>query len=193
MLLVLPGSARAQWNDDADRCARETANFDLKIQYCSRAIQSGELSQRELALTFSNRGNVYYRKGQYDRAIKDYNQAIRLAPDYAPGYNGRAWSRYLLGQNAEALSDVDKALSLSPNFSSAIEARAHILAALRRPQEALTEFERAMQMEGYLWVRDFQEALKKHGYYSGPLDGTYSAATSQALSACLRAGCRLMK
>jgi tetratricopeptide (TPR) repeat protein len=32
------------------------------------------------AAAFSNRGNAYARKGQYDRAIQDYDQAIRINP-----------------------------------------------------------------------------------------------------------------
>jgi len=28
----------------------------------------------------NNRGNAYYNKGEYDKAISDYNEAIRLTP-----------------------------------------------------------------------------------------------------------------
>ena len=33
---------------------------------------------------------AYLDKGEYDRAIADYDQAIRLKPDYADAYNNRA-------------------------------------------------------------------------------------------------------
>jgi tetratricopeptide (TPR) repeat protein len=36
-----------------------------------------------------NRGNSYGDKGSYDRAIVDYNQAIRLDPKKAMAYDDR--------------------------------------------------------------------------------------------------------
>jgi len=35
---------------------------------------------------YYNRGVAYANLGQYQPAIKDYNQAIRLKPDYARGF-----------------------------------------------------------------------------------------------------------
>src|SRR5215469_13126474 len=41
------------------------------------------------ANAFSNRGNTYATKGQYDRAIEDYNEAIRLNPKHADAFYNR--------------------------------------------------------------------------------------------------------
>jgi tetratricopeptide (TPR) repeat protein len=43
-----------------------------------------------LALAFNDRGNAYANKGQYDRAIQDYDQAIKLDPNLALAINNRA-------------------------------------------------------------------------------------------------------
>ncbi len=79
---------RAQTNEDADRC-REESNPDLAIHYCTRTIDSGQLSTLRLALTFYDRGIAYHDKGVYDRAIQDYNAAIRLNPNFAYAFNNR--------------------------------------------------------------------------------------------------------
>ena len=100
---------------------------------------------------------------------------------------------YLMGRNAQALADVDRSLSLEPGDAYTIDTRAHVLAALGRSREALAEFERAMQISGADRVRKYQEALAKHGYFQGAIDGAYGAATRAALAACLNAGCRVVE
>ncbi len=67
-LLLLAAPARAPWNDDAQKCA-ETPTADLALAHCTRAIQSGELSEPSMAVTLNNRGNAYQNKGDDLRAI----------------------------------------------------------------------------------------------------------------------------
>jgi len=38
---------------------------------------------------YNNRGNAWYRRGDFDRAIKDFVQAIRLDPKDAQAYCDR--------------------------------------------------------------------------------------------------------
>src|ERR1700752_4910016 len=79
-LIALGGPSQAQSNDASKKCDAEleTNNFDLSIDYCTAAIQSGDLSDQDLAILFNNRGLVYANKKDYDRAIEDYDQAMRL-------------------------------------------------------------------------------------------------------------------
>ncbi len=99
-----------------------------------------------------------------------------------------------MGRNTEALGDVERSLTDRPDSLDAIDTRAHVLAALGRRNEALSEFERVMRVGGADWVRTYQEALAKHGYYRGAIDGgAYRPQTKAALVACLKAGCRLLE
>jgi tetratricopeptide (TPR) repeat protein len=52
-------------------------------------IQSGRETQQNLATAFHSRGLAYNRKGQPDRAIEDYDQAIQLNPNYALAFYNR--------------------------------------------------------------------------------------------------------
>ena len=58
------------------------------------------------------RGSVYIGQREYERAIQDFNQAIKLIPE--SGYNffsrGKAYER--LGNKDQALSDFKKAYDL---------------------------------------------------------------------------------
>src|SRR3977135_367604 len=60
-----------------------STSLDLRIDACTSFIQSKGLSQDRLAIAFQNRGSAYLGKGDADRAIQDYDQAIKLDPKYA--------------------------------------------------------------------------------------------------------------
>src|SRR5215470_13293156 len=92
---LLCGLALAQSSPDADKCPRGVSwSGDEKIVDCTLTITSGELSSANLALTFYNRGNAWQRKHDYDRALADYSEVIRLDPRFAMAYfnRGNAWS-----------------------------------------------------------------------------------------------------
>jgi tetratricopeptide (TPR) repeat protein len=55
---------------------------------------------------------AYFAKGQYERAIQDYDEAIRLRPNYAKAFNNRGNAYRKLGQNERAIEDYDEAIHL---------------------------------------------------------------------------------
>ena len=117
LVLAFAGAAWAAGIDDAKQCA--STSGDLSIHYCTRAIQSGELSNRGLARTFYNRGVKYSRKGDYDRAIRDYDQAIRLKLDNAKAFYNRGSAYSGKGEYDRAIRDFDQAIRLKPDYAFA--------------------------------------------------------------------------
>ena len=53
--------------------------------------------------------------GQYERAIQDYDEAIRLNPQYVYAYNNRGLTYQSLGKVEEAERDFQKAKELGYN------------------------------------------------------------------------------
>ena len=58
---------------------------------------------------YITRGGAYYDLGQYERAIQDYNEAIRLDPKDADAYYNRGIAYGKLGRSVEAERDIAKA------------------------------------------------------------------------------------
>jgi tetratricopeptide (TPR) repeat protein len=73
------------------------------------------------AEAYNNRGNAYYSKGDHERAISDYNEAIMLNPNFAEAYNNRGYVYEKKGDIDKAIADYESALRIDPNSSTAQE------------------------------------------------------------------------
>ena len=58
-------------------------------------------------------------KGEFDRAIQDYDQAIRLNPRDADAFDGRGGAYNSKGEYDRAIQDFDQAIRLEPNAAHA--------------------------------------------------------------------------
>src|ERR1700678_1932196 len=96
-------SASPATADDADTCVH--ASGDEQIAACTRAINSGRWAGAGLAWAYTDRGNAYQKKGDNDRAVQDYDQAIRLDPNFAAPYSGRGNAYHGKGDNDRAIAD----------------------------------------------------------------------------------------
>ena len=67
---------------------------------------------------FHNRGNAWRSKGDYARALADYDEAIRLNPNEAYSYQNRGATKQALGDLDGALADINQAIRLNPALPS---------------------------------------------------------------------------
>ncbi len=65
------------------------------------------------------KGLGYVSKGQYEKAIEAFTEAIRREPKYAFAYLGRGNAYMAKGDTNHALADFDKAASLDPTDDTA--------------------------------------------------------------------------
>lgn len=94
-------------------CAEKTG--DESISACSEVIRGNPRAD----WAYVNRGDAWQGKGDYGRAISDYNKAIELNPKNAGAYRNRGLAWENKGNLHNALFDAYRALELDPNFRDA--------------------------------------------------------------------------
>ena len=106
---------------DADLCKDVRAPPEAAIAACDRAIAAGKLRGRALADIHARRGRGFERTNAHDRALEDFNQAIRLAPDWPELHADRA-NAYLGKRDIDrAIANFDQAIRLDPKLARACE------------------------------------------------------------------------
>src|SRR5215813_8533943 len=108
-VLAQPALARA---DAASDCFSE--DIERRIEGCTALIEGRDESVADLSLAYAMRALAYSLKGLYDTAIRDYDRAITMKPDFAVALNNRAWAYFRWGKAATGLADVERSLQLSP-------------------------------------------------------------------------------
>jgi len=119
--VMVLGQSQFAAADDRDLC--KTASGDAAIEACTRAIESkkfnGAKQKRVLSLLYTNRGVEYEIKKDFDKAIADHDQAIKIDPKNPAAYNNRG-NAYAGKQDWEhAIADFDMAIKLNPKYAEA--------------------------------------------------------------------------
>jgi lipoprotein NlpI len=80
---------------------------------------------------YVNRGVAYALKGDFDHALSDYYEAIRIDPNYARAFGSRGHVFRHIGNYTRAISDYSEALRLDPSDTGVYADRgfAHFLTA----------------------------------------------------------------
>jgi tetratricopeptide (TPR) repeat protein len=114
--LMVATSALAQSPQERRYCDGEDgASVAQRIDACSAVIKASRDKGDKLAEAFNNRGAGYRIKGEYDRAIADYTQAIKLNSKFAAAYNNRGVAYDRKGELDRAMQDFDQAIKLKPS------------------------------------------------------------------------------
>ncbi len=95
--------------DDYDTCGK--ASGDQAIGACTRAINSGRYSGRQLAALFNNRCSEWNGKQKSEKAFADCNEAIRLNPNHALAFFNRGTAYNAKGQYDRAIENVQRGVS----------------------------------------------------------------------------------
>jgi len=120
---------------------------DLPIEGCTAVIQTGGQVRDRLAVAYNNRGVAYRLKGEYERAIEDLNEAIRLRPNSPSEFNNRGVAHRNKGDLDHALADYDSAIRLKPDYLPALYNRGLLFDANKEYERALDDFNAVLQVD----------------------------------------------
>ena len=97
---------------------------------------------------YVNRGAAYFDAGAPQKALADFDRAVRLNPAMPDARLGRGSAYLSLGRPREAREELDAAIALLPGYGAAYDKRCIANGMLRRYAEALADCERAAQLTG---------------------------------------------
>ena len=149
-ICLATSSIRAE--SEADRLVYEgiddfnARNLDAAIEKFGQAIAK---DPKEVS-AYNNRGLAYKDKKDFDKAIADFNEALRLKPDWFPYFN-RGIAYYEKGDSNHAIADANKALELKPKEPSqradCLLLRAHSYADKQDAPAALNDLNAAIKLD----------------------------------------------
>ncbi|MBI5749246.1 MAG: tetratricopeptide repeat protein, partial [Nitrospinae bacterium] len=106
-----------------------------------------ELFPGRVAVAYNNRGFAYYDdRGDYQKAIKDYNTAIGIDPKFVISYNNRGAAYIKIGSYQEAIKDYSMAISLNSKYAEAYYNRGFVYSSLGSYQEAIKDYSMAISL-----------------------------------------------
>jgi tetratricopeptide (TPR) repeat protein len=114
------------------------------------AAVSFEAVAEDVTLLRAREGAAALMRGQYDKAIASYDEALS-APEIADFieasiYSDRGVARWRLNQTKEAIEDFNKSIELSPENATVYNNRGNALMDLGHPDEAVKDFDRAVAL-----------------------------------------------
>ena len=106
------------------------------------------LTEKEFeAIQFCNLGVAWYEKGDYEKAIKYYENAVRLNPDYAAAFNNLGVAYAKQGKFNLAMEYYRKATNINHNYAVAFNNIGVTFYKLSYLQKAVEYFEKAIEAD----------------------------------------------
>ena len=97
----------------------------------------------------------------FDAAIAAFDALVAYCPDYAEGYNQRAFVNFIRQDHATALEDLERALDLAPTHVAAMAGQALTLMSLGRTELGQSVLRRALDL--HPWLPERHMLIKSPG------------------------------
>ena len=96
---------------------------------------------------YNERGNVHSLQGAHTRALLDYDQALKLYPQYDQAYSNRGNSYSLQGDQARAILDYNQAIKINPKYATAYNNRGDTYNSQGNYTQAILDYNQAIKID----------------------------------------------
>ena len=142
-----PNTVRGPGSQDEEDCTR-SQDPDKVIPACTRLSQDQSDTPHNRAVAYYDRGNAYKNRTEFDRAIADYGDAIKLDPQYAHAYLNRGHVYAAKGDVPHALADLGRSIQLDPREPVAYANRGIVYRVGKHDDDAaIADFSQAIRLD----------------------------------------------
>ncbi|MCV0428287.1 MAG: tetratricopeptide repeat protein [Roseibium sp.] len=136
--------------------ALKNAPNEAEAQLIENNIWMAWLDAAPTAKIRSKLDTAMQRRGQYDfqGARELLDEVVNDAPDFAEGWNQRAFVFFLQGNYEASLEDIERTLALEPRHFGALSGRAMIYMTMGRVQLGQDSLREAVKIHPYLKERN---------------------------------------
>ncbi len=170
LLLCLAGPAAAENCPPAPDHSAKISDLVAKVRAAETEAAAKRISNRmwelwtdapdDYAQELLNEGMTRRESYDYAGALDAFDALVAYCPDYAEGYNQRAFINFIRQDYAAALPDLERALARNPRHTGALTGKALSLVALERPAEAIVALRRALDLNPWLTERHLLPVLE---------------------------------
>src|SRR3954451_10133302 len=131
----------------AESCKAPNVTLDARIAGCTKVIEEKKETGRSLAIAYCNRGFALTEQREFDRAMTDLNEAIKIDPTYACSFSNRGRVFAFKGDLEKAVADYNQAIKLDPKFAVAYNNRGDALMRRGDIDKAIADFTQAIKLD----------------------------------------------
>lgn len=124
-------------------------------------------------LYYAERGNLRSEQEDYQGAVSDYTQTLRLRPKYLSAYTGRGLAYAKLGKQPESIADYNQALQLEPNNAQIYTQRGNARFLLKDYQGGVEDYNKAIKLDpgsAHIYYTDMAYALSEQKDYKAAVE-----------------------
>lgn len=132
----------------------EKFNIDIVTEYIDGNAEQSRVIAKKYIEKYPDRIDGHqliateaWDRGDIKTAIHEFEEILRIDPEFAPSYNSLGYLEFGNGDFQKALEHFDRYLKLLPDQANPHDSRGEILMAVGRYDEALQEFKTAQQIE----------------------------------------------
>ena len=85
--------------------------------------------------------------GKPEKALEDFNRAIKIDPQLAGGYLGRANTLNMMGRYGESIDDYNIVLEIDPKLANAYINRGSAYSHLEEYEKAIADYEKGLELD----------------------------------------------
>jgi tetratricopeptide (TPR) repeat protein len=131
---------------ESSRAHCRLSDVSLRLSGCTLVIEDPTESAANQAAARTSRGMAFKVKGAYDRALDDYDEALRLNPADALTFNERGVIWLLKGDFDRAIGDFTDAIRLNARHADTFYNRGHAYLQRVDGRSALADFDQAIRL-----------------------------------------------